>query len=259
MPQVSLNNSNFYYESYGEGEAILFLHGLGSSSQDWEKQIEELSKEYKIYLLDLRGHGKSSIDGNFSFELFIQDIELFINQIIKEPFHLVGLSLGAMLASSLASKQANIKSLTLINCPLKINLDSIKMKIQFYLRVFIIKLFGMKSVAKIIAPKLFPLDTQKNLREIFIKRWEKNDIKAYLSTMKALIGFDITKYTKDINCKTFIISAENDYFPLKEKEIYSKQIKNSEIIVIDRTHHALPFEAAEKFNKILLKKLNSLK
>ena len=60
MPKCHVNNIGLFYEVYGEGEPLLFLHGLGSSTQDWEKQVPLFAQKYKVYLLDLRGHGDAS-------------------------------------------------------------------------------------------------------------------------------------------------------------------------------------------------------
>jgi len=48
-----------YFEEYGKGETILFIHGLGSSSKDWEHQISYFKKNYKTISVNLRGHGKT--------------------------------------------------------------------------------------------------------------------------------------------------------------------------------------------------------
>jgi pimeloyl-ACP methyl ester carboxylesterase len=59
MPRASINNINLYYEENGQGQPLLFIHGLGSSTQDWESQVAKFSKNYKVITFDLRGHGQS--------------------------------------------------------------------------------------------------------------------------------------------------------------------------------------------------------
>ena len=43
----------------GEGPLLLLLHGLGSSSLDWQAQNERFSERYRVVAIDLRGHGQS--------------------------------------------------------------------------------------------------------------------------------------------------------------------------------------------------------
>lgn len=58
---VETNGVKIYYETHGEGEPLLMLHGFGASHKSWNLWIEDLSKNHQLILPDLRGHGLSSI------------------------------------------------------------------------------------------------------------------------------------------------------------------------------------------------------
>ncbi len=60
MPVDNINGVNLNYEIAGQGEAIVFLHGMTGSTQDWANQIPVLSPQHKVIALDHRGHGKSA-------------------------------------------------------------------------------------------------------------------------------------------------------------------------------------------------------
>jgi len=57
---ANVNGVKLYYEIYGEGEPLVLLHGFTMSNKMWEGWIEDLSKNYKLILVDLRGHGNST-------------------------------------------------------------------------------------------------------------------------------------------------------------------------------------------------------
>ena len=59
MEQINLSGGRFNYIRQGEGAAVLLVHGLGSSLEDWQPQVEALSRHFRVYALDLRGHGAS--------------------------------------------------------------------------------------------------------------------------------------------------------------------------------------------------------
>ena len=66
---------SLHYEEYGHGNPLILIHGLGSSSQDWELQVPVLARHYRLIVVDVRGHGRSdkprerySIKG-FTFDL----------------------------------------------------------------------------------------------------------------------------------------------------------------------------------------------
>jgi len=54
---VPINGWCVHYEVKGEGEPIPLIHGTPTSSFLWRKQIDELSKYYRMYALDLPGWG----------------------------------------------------------------------------------------------------------------------------------------------------------------------------------------------------------
>ena len=58
--KIEINSVELYYETAGEGEPLLLLHGLGSSVRDWENQISEMAKSYRVIACDVRGSGRSS-------------------------------------------------------------------------------------------------------------------------------------------------------------------------------------------------------
>ena len=58
---ISLNGIEMYYEIHGEGPPLVMLHWFGGSGDIWKPFIDEFSKEYRLIIPDLRGHGRSSI------------------------------------------------------------------------------------------------------------------------------------------------------------------------------------------------------
>ena len=64
-----------HYEDYGHGTPLLLVHGLGSSTLDWESQIPVLSPLYRVIVIDLRGHGRSDKpDEHYSIAGFAEDV-----------------------------------------------------------------------------------------------------------------------------------------------------------------------------------------
>ena len=54
------SNTNLYYEDHGQGQTVLFVHGVMMSSKFFHKQVPYFSENYRVITLDLRAHGKSS-------------------------------------------------------------------------------------------------------------------------------------------------------------------------------------------------------
>ena len=117
MPFLEIPNLKLYYERTGTGSPLLLIHGLGSSSRDWEKQVPVFAKRYQVITLDLRGHGQSSKPpGLYSIRIFTEDVVALIYQLNISPVHVVGISMGGMVAFEMATHFPKmIRSLTVVN------------------------------------------------------------------------------------------------------------------------------------------------
>lgn len=68
-----------YYEEFGRGRPILFVHGGGMSHEMWEQQVYDLADDFRTVAVDLRGHGESDKPPHgHTFERFVQDLEALI-------------------------------------------------------------------------------------------------------------------------------------------------------------------------------------
>lgn len=96
---AEVNGIKMYYEVYGEGEPLLFIHGNGDSIKGWTAQIEHFSKTNKVIVADSRGHGKSGAgEDELTFELFAQDYAALIAHLKLQPVDIVGQSDGGIIA-----------------------------------------------------------------------------------------------------------------------------------------------------------------
>ncbi|OFW81372.1 MAG: hypothetical protein A2887_03615 [Alphaproteobacteria bacterium RIFCSPLOWO2_01_FULL_40_26] len=242
------------YEEKGEGdEVILFIHGLGSRGCDWEKQIEFFSKNYRCITPDLRGHGKSQANESDAFDIvtLASDIISLIEDLKIAPAHLVGISLGGMVAFQIAVDEPNlVKSLTIVNALPAFMPKDLKQKWLFYSRILFVRIFGMKIFAKILARKLF---TQKNLQKKLQESLGKISVKIYLKILKSILGWSVVNKLHTIICPSLFIASENDYTSIEEKRFFANKVKiKASLIEIKGAKHAVSAEMPDEFNKALL-------
>ncbi|WP_373871989.1 alpha/beta fold hydrolase [Actinoplanes regularis] len=84
------------------GPPMVLLHGLGDDERDWHTVLPALADRHRVYALDLRGHGRSSHPGRYSFELMRDDVLGFLDAVGVERGVLVGHSMGGTVAILLA-------------------------------------------------------------------------------------------------------------------------------------------------------------
>ncbi|MEW5939787.1 MAG: alpha/beta hydrolase [Chloroflexota bacterium] len=255
MAKIHSNGINLYYEIHGEGQPLLFIHGLGSSARDWELQVGEFAKSYRVVTFDLRGHGQSDKPaGPYSMAMFAADTAGLLKGLGVDRAHVVGISLGGGVAFQLALDAPQmVRTLTVVNSTPELIVRTFKERMMVWQRIAIVKLLGMRKMGEVLSKRLFVKPEQEEIRRTFVEHWAENDQRAYLEAMRALVGWSVAARIGSIACPTLVVAADQDYSPLSIKEEYAKKIPGARLAVIPDSRHATPVERPEQFNLTLQK------
>ena len=253
MPFLNLSNLKLYYKITGNGQPLLLIHGLGSSSRDWEKQVPVFAKKYQVITLDLRGHGQTDKpSGPYSIGMFADDTVALIRELDIAPPHLVGISMGGMVAFDLAVRFPELlRSLTIVNSYPEMRVETLWEHLQVWRRVLFLELLGMRGTGILLGKHLFPKAEQHELRELFVSRWAENDKRTYRESLRAIFNWDVERHLGKINCPVLVVASDGDYMPLDEKRAYTAKLPNAKLVVIKDARHAVTAEQPEQFNMIL--------
>ena len=249
-----------HYEEYGHGTPLLLVHGLGSSTLDWEQQIPQLAAHYRVIVPDVRGHGRSDKPRErYSIAGFSADLVALIEHLNLGPAHLVGLSMGGMIGFQLAVDQpALLKSLCIVNSAPQVKLRSADDYWQWFKRWSLMHVLSLGTIGKALGAKLFPKPEQAGLRQKMAERWAKNDKRAYLASFNAIVGWGVEERLSRVTCPTLVISADRDYTPVALKAAYVKLLPDARLVVIDDSRHATPLDQPHRFNQTLLEFLTTV-
>ena len=250
---MNLGEIEIYYEISGRGDPLLLIHGLGSSTRDWEMQLPEFSSHFQVISIDLRGHGRSGkTPGPYSIPLFAEDTARLISGLGLESAHILGISLGGMVAFQLALDHPElVRSLVIVNSVPELIAHNFKDRIDCWKRLLIVRLFGLEKMGQVLAERFFIEPEQEGLREVFVQHWAENHKPSYLASLKAAFGWSVLGRLGEIQTPTLVIGAEGDYFPNAEKEHYTGLMPNAELVIVENSRHALPAEKPKEFNKIV--------
>ena len=253
MPIIRVNDVDLYYETRGEGEPVLLIHGLGSSTADWEPQVAALAPRFQVVAFDVRGHGRSAKPrGRYSIPQFTDDTAALIRALGLGPVHVVGISMGGMIAFQLAvSAPELVRTLAILNSGPAMIVRTLAERLMVASRMVIVRLMGMRKMGEVLATRLLPKPEHAALRATLIERWAANDPGAYLAALRALVNWSVADRLPGITCPVLVLAADADYTPLSMKEAYTAQLANAELVVIPDARHFMTLERPDAVNQAL--------
>ena len=133
------------HDDVGTGPVVILLHGLASSSRNWEEIVPLLSPRYRCITIDLLGFGQSPKPegAEYSIEQHVGSLHRTIRHLkIREPYILVGHSLGSLLACRYARQYPKeVSRLMMLSPPIYLHHTQygrrrVKQTAGAYLRVY---------------------------------------------------------------------------------------------------------------------------
>lgn len=98
---INVDNFSISYLEQGQGPPVILLHGLGMSSSTWRFNLDELSKYFNVYALDLPGFGRSlkPKEWDYSLQGHTECVKKFMDALRIPRVHLIGHSYGGAVAA----------------------------------------------------------------------------------------------------------------------------------------------------------------
>lgn len=117
MPSVFVNGRTTYYEEFGKGDAIVFLAGLGGDHRAFAVALRTFGRTHRALAMDNRDAGQSDrAVEDYTVEDMADDAAGWMDNVGVERAHVVGQSLGGLIAQDLAIKvPGKVRSLTLVS------------------------------------------------------------------------------------------------------------------------------------------------
>lgn len=225
---AAVNGIKIYYETYGEGEPLLLLHGNRSSISLFQKQIPSFQKHFKVIAVDTRGQGRSTEDGKrYTYDLFAEDMNALLDHLGLDSVNVVGWSDGGNTGLIMAMKY-----------PKKVR-RLVTMGANVFINKTVVDKWVFKEVEKQL--KEFSHDTFPN---------SKNNYRlADLLIKEPNHTFDDLKAIK---CPVLVMAGEKDIIKEEHTKGIAANIPNSTLMIVPNATHEFPSEDAAAFNKAVI-------
>ncbi|MGE7623485.1 alpha/beta fold hydrolase [Viridibacillus sp. NPDC096237] len=252
MPKVQANGISINYEIRGEGEPLLLLHGLGASWKMWLPQINSLSKEYQLIMMDMRGHGESSRyfpNGQYDTRLLAEDVKCFLDTLEISKINIVGVSQGAVVAQLFAVKNSRyINKLVLSN-----GYSEIPTKLSGVVLRFSNLIMRLLSFEKIIELLLKVYKNDEYTKEILRNSFSFD--KQMLLSAKKQKFVNHTSDLKFISVPTLVMGGDKKVLGVDERkasQVIFNEIPNSILALFKDAFDPLSTMKKDIFNEMTL-------
>jgi (E)-2-((N-methylformamido)methylene)succinate hydrolase len=256
MPTAVYKQGKIFYEEKGSGEPLIFIHGVGLDHTMWNQQINSLSDSFRVIVYDMLGHGGSEHPpGPYSITQYVEQLSGLMKFLKIEQTHLVGFSMGGMVAQAFALAYKNkLKTVTIMNAVANRTDEQRK---GILARVEEVRENGPLSTIEPAITRWFNptfIQSKEEVVNQVRKRLQTNNPSSYIAayTLFATADAEVWPELQNIETPALIITAENDIGSNPEMaRMMHEQIKGSDIKIIPDMKHMLPVEGADIVNKEL--------
>ena len=250
----SLNT--FYVLDKKNDAPIVFVHGVGLNHKIWEPQINVFKNTFLAY--DILGHGKTPLNKeNLSFDDLSNQLINLIDEINIRKIHLVGFSIGSLIARNFATKYNDrLESLTLL-CSIfkRTEKQQQTVKDRFELAK------KSKSLSKQALKRWFTddyLEKNPNTYNKISSMLEQNNMENFLKVYELFVNHKDNEKFENIKTKTLVMTGEGDIGSTPEmSENLSKVINNSKVKIIPKGKHLCSIECADDVNMAIKKHIQN--
>jgi pimeloyl-ACP methyl ester carboxylesterase len=256
----SVGGIELAWSTAGQGSSVLLIHGLGSSQLDWSRQVPVLARSHHVVTYDQRGHGASSRPLRpFTMRDLARDAAALIRRLGLARCHVVGLSLGGMVAFQLAVDEPElVRSLVIVNSGPEVVPRTMKERSALLVRRALSRVLPMRWLAAMIVGRLFPHPEQHDLRTEFVARFAGNHKPSYRKAMAAIIGWSVSDRIDTVTHPVLVVTGDRDYTTVDRKRQYVERLPRATLAVVPNSGHATPIDQASAFNELVMRFLEDV-
>ena len=241
----------------GDGPSIIFVHGLGGTSNSFQMLLGALSG-FRCLRPDLPGSGRSLTPfGKLTIATFVEAVAEVLRTVGAAPVHLVGHSMGTLVCQHLAAQAPEtIKSLTLFG-PILEPPDPARQRLKDRARAA--RQDGMIAIADAAATSLSSSTRSANpLAGPFVRESHmRQDPEGFAQSCEALAEAQAADL-RFLRCPTLLITGDEDAVaPPSMAQAIADKVKGSKVRVLDHCGHWTPFERPQDCARLLSEHLRA--
>jgi len=261
MPRVEVNGVGINYEVHGSGPPVVMIGGLGADTYLWSKQVPAFSERFRVVVFDNRGSGQSDKpDEPYSIPMFAADTVGLMTALGIERAHVVGASLGGLIAQEFALSYPEMVDRLVLVCTTHNGRKSARPSLWSLIPIAL-------AVRRTGKPEA---DIRRSFAVFTSKRWiEANQEEvdgfvawrvahpqppaAFKRQRQSIKGFSTEDRLGGITAPTLIVHGDSDrVVPVANAGLLAERIPNSQVVILEDSGHACSFDQRVRFNHAVL-------
>lgn len=256
-----------FYETRGAANKapLVLIPGFASGAWIWFRQVEELSKQFRVITFDPRGVARSQVsDGKeISFETIAEDVAALLDELKIEKANVLGASFGGFAAQEFALKFPERLDKLVLACTSFGGRNHVAPAWEV-LAAFVSTndLNKSERIRKFLIPAFSPAfaAAHEEIVEQVCQMREQNSVpeKSYLAQLHAAMNFDSEAHLKEIKAETLVLTGDSDaVVPPQNSQNLAGALPNVRLETVTGGSHLFFIEKAEEFNRIVTNFLQS--
>ncbi|WP_376795709.1 alpha/beta fold hydrolase [Thermogemmatispora sp.] len=232
---VTVDGIPVRYECAGQGEPVVFVHGLSGSTKWWARNIPAIAQHYRVYLVDLPGFGAMRrYRRQFQLLRAPHWLDHLCQALGLESFSLVGHSMGGYVCMALAAQRPE--------------------RVRHLVLVASIGIPFERSVAQLVWPTaLALLRTTPAFWPTLLYDGLRAGTLMILRAAHQIVALDARPLLPTLRTPTLLIwGAQDDLVPLSFGRQLHAAIPGAHLYVIERANHICMYDQPQLFNQALL-------
>jgi 3-oxoadipate enol-lactonase len=262
--QATVNgiDTRYVFEDRSGGPVLTFIHQLGGDLSVWDTLAGHFRHRYRVLRYDVRGHGASALSRDaFGFRELAADLAALLDAKDIEKTHLVGMSMGGMIAQQFAldcakpdaSPGASSRVLSLTLCDTA-SRTAPEARATWNERAALVRREGLAALADVTMARWFTPDFRRTHHDTVAQICDvllRTPAESYARACEALRDFDVHERLTQLRVPTLAVAGRHDSgTPPALTEALAQAIPNARFEMLDAAHLA-PVEESHGFAALL--------
>jgi pimeloyl-ACP methyl ester carboxylesterase len=253
MPFASVNGIDLYYESHGDGPAVVFAHGAGGNHLSWWQQIPVFAGRFRCITFDHRAFGLSRDgegEGQRGRRAFHDDLRDLLDHLGVDDVRIVAQSMGGRTAVGFALRNpGRCKAMVLAGTTGGAVTDEVR---HLQARYRETERGSQTLMRRAIAPDLKERDAEREFLYRSINRLNPARPKDFLAPIPGYTGSSATRLAEAGFPILFVVGRHDAITPPEIIERCHEAVPGSQYRVIEESGHSAYFEQPQGFNDAVM-------